>query len=627
MHRRPLALLLLLSFVVCAAPLAAQTQILAAASTIRLMPLSDFGGPLRGIVAQGDYAYAGEGNSMVVLDVHDPTDPEPIGALGVALGRSQISGSLLYTAAAEFRVIDIGNPRAPRLLSFVATPGNASDVVLFGNLAYIADGSAGLLIVDLSDPARPLQRGSLDTPGNAVAIAVAGGYAYIADTTGVQIINVADPDRPVTAGRISASGNIVDVEATGQWVYVAAVKTAAQAGDGLLIFDRSDPVALRQIGQYISDRGVDSIQLLGDLALVNGDALDLVDVSNRGRPTRLGSYVPSTAFYATADRLYSIIGRFLDIVEFDDPREPVYRGTYPTPGYVLDVQVSNGFAYTSDIEGALWIYDARDPGRARLRGVTGLPVAARSIDVARGFVYLLGGDELVVVDARDVTEPIVIAELAIGRDAQTIRVIDGIAYIAGGSDGVLIYDVGMPADPQLLSRYATAQPVLGLDLAGSRLYAAAGTAGLLVLDVSDLEGPALVGTYPTPNNRGSHDVAVDEDIAYVLFNEPLLQVLDVSQPTAIDRIGQIALQSTTVELARSGSLLYVTELDRVELVDARNAAEPVVAATIPRLPPGGSAGGVAVSGADVYVADGLTGVQIFRRQFLSNVQFLPLAQP
>ena len=81
--------------------------------------------------------------------------------------------------------------------SFLDTPGDVADVEVVGNLAFVADGAAGLRVLDVSDPASPSEIGALDTPGLATDVEVVGDRAYLADGPGgvrrVQITPAAAP--------------------------------------------------------------------------------------------------------------------------------------------------------------------------------------------------------------------------------------------------------------------------------------------------------------------------------------------------------------------------------------------------------------------------------------------------
>ena len=59
----------------------------------------------------------------------------------------------------------------------VETPGHAWDLVLVGNLAYLADGSGGLQIIDVSNAAAPTIIGSVDTPRSSEDVTVVGDFA------------------------------------------------------------------------------------------------------------------------------------------------------------------------------------------------------------------------------------------------------------------------------------------------------------------------------------------------------------------------------------------------------------------------------------------------------------------
>jgi hypothetical protein len=68
------------------------------------------------------------------------------------------------------------------------TNGEASDLEIVGNLAYIADGPGGVQIIDVSNPRAPVRVGGYDTPGYAQDIDVVGNKAYVADGNGGLVV-------------------------------------------------------------------------------------------------------------------------------------------------------------------------------------------------------------------------------------------------------------------------------------------------------------------------------------------------------------------------------------------------------------------------------------------------------
>src|ERR1035437_8707253 len=61
------------------------------------------------------------------------------------------------------------------------TSGNAYDVKVVGNRAYLALREGGLAVLDVSNPASPVRLGGYDTSGFANGVAVSGTVAYVTD--------------------------------------------------------------------------------------------------------------------------------------------------------------------------------------------------------------------------------------------------------------------------------------------------------------------------------------------------------------------------------------------------------------------------------------------------------------
>ncbi|MBK8167754.1 MAG: hypothetical protein IPK64_17545 [bacterium] len=105
-------------------------------------------------------------------------------------------GDLAYVAngAAGLQVIDVSAPESPRIIGQVALTGTAYDVVVRDNVAYVAAGSAGLKIVDVSDPTAPLVVGGVDIASNVYQVELAGDVACLAAAgDGLVTVGIADP--------------------------------------------------------------------------------------------------------------------------------------------------------------------------------------------------------------------------------------------------------------------------------------------------------------------------------------------------------------------------------------------------------------------------------------------------
>ena len=54
-------------------------------------------------------------------------------------------------------------------------------MTVVGDFAYVADYSTGLAIIDITDKANPGSPVYMNTTGNALEVSVDGDYAYVAD--------------------------------------------------------------------------------------------------------------------------------------------------------------------------------------------------------------------------------------------------------------------------------------------------------------------------------------------------------------------------------------------------------------------------------------------------------------
>ncbi len=215
---------------------------------------------------------------------------------------------------------------------FLPTAGEARDVAVSGDYAYVADGSQGLKVIDpglpetdalgyikVEEVANPRLAGACPIgAGSAARLKVGEGYVYVAsESGGLRVINVADPQNPWEAGCL-AGADISDarsVDVSGDYAYVAA------GAKGLHVVDVADPanpvlrgtcslpgmasdvsvvgnaayVACREFGQGLAEfdgttwrhhlsvvpRDIDSITVAADIAWLgtNGEGVQLFDIA------------------------------------------------------------------------------------------------------------------------------------------------------------------------------------------------------------------------------------------------------------------------------------------------------------------------------------------------------------
>jgi len=164
--------------------------------------------------------------------------------------------------------------------------GDARDVKVSGNYAYVADHDAGLQVIDVSNPTNCVRVGGYDTGGSAFGVAVAGNYAYVTDGyAGLQVINVSNPTNCVRVGGYHAAGLTLSVAVAGSYAYMAI------NGGLFRVIDVSNPTNCVPVGYYDTSGDAYGVAVSGNYAYVAASSgLDVIDVSDPTNCVRVGGY-------------------------------------------------------------------------------------------------------------------------------------------------------------------------------------------------------------------------------------------------------------------------------------------------------------------------------------------------
>ncbi|MGR9107646.1 MAG: Ig-like domain-containing protein [Gammaproteobacteria bacterium] len=195
----------------------------------------------------GHTAYVADGAAgLQVLDITDPLAPEIIGSVDTPGDARDvvIKGTLALVADGSegLQLINIADPTAPNPIGSVDTPGVAKGVDADPDtpVAVVADGSSGVQVVDITDPANPAISGTVPIGGDARDVALKGDFAFIADfASSFTVVNVSDPGAPVveTSTPNTSGGLLRDVAFTDGFAFGADVFFL----NGVPIFDVSVP--------------------------------------------------------------------------------------------------------------------------------------------------------------------------------------------------------------------------------------------------------------------------------------------------------------------------------------------------------------------------------------------------
>jgi hypothetical protein len=294
----------------------------------------------------------------------------------------------------------------------------------------------------------------------------------------------------------------------------------ANAEDGLIILDVSDPSNPQEIGSYPLEN-TQSVIVVNSIAYVIeqgrvqdsralSDKLVLIDVKTPSIPRILGEYTPESSFthqelsnLAVSDQVayLTLSDRFI-AVDVSVPSQPVTIGE---------------FSFSSNIS---------SPGAA----------------VSEGIAYLQA-NQLHVVDVRNPTEAIEIGGFDTGWGA-SIVVDNRTVYTTSWSEGLIILDISDPAKPIKLGQY--------LELVGNYDLLPPGTQSRqTLLDVS-VSGDIAYLTYNFGEDHSTWTQILESGVIAVDISDPI-------HPTKIDVYSDLDGASSIMAV---DDLVYVTDPTR-----------------------------------------------------------------
>jgi hypothetical protein len=454
------------------------------------------------------------------VDVEDRSNPSTLSrfGFGVLPGLSAEGGWLCVARWEGMELFDVADPANPQLVTTFDTPGYASDVVLSGGYAYVADDWLGFTIFDLRDPQKPILVANLGA-SYAQQVEVQGHRAFVYGEEGdrVAVYDISSPTHPIRLALLNEVRRPLTV----------AGNIGFSAYRGLRVYDITDPVQTSRIGIYPLGCDPWQVAVSGNTAFVaNGDlGLALLDISDPANPREIAHHLlaPGDEFVHGV----SVVGHYaylskwyvdgIEVVDVSDPTNPVSVATLPLDplGPML---LTATRAYVPTTHDGVVVLDITDPSQPQEIGRSGdlvLPGGSNQL--------IYHPDELAVVEDHVVVKgfgemPVLVLDCA---DASSIQVVTNLTpawvapsaldaqqdhVIVAGRHGVAIYDLSDPRMPVARSRAETNGIFSGVTWEGDYAYLTGylskepltvGPEGIAVLEVRNPATPRLVGSIET----------------------------------------------------------------------------------------------------------------------------------
>jgi len=482
--------------------------------------------------------------------------------LGGSARYGVLSGAHLYSLiGSRLYVADASDLENPVQVGSLALPGIARRISIKDTTLYIACTEGGLAIVDVSDPGNPQQISALtfDAGGKICKTfdaVVRDNYAYVADHTGFHVVDVSNPAAPAVSASFTAFDSerhlAYDVNLDGNYAYLCC------EGDGLYIFDISSPAQVQKVAAwkdsannisqfYMSVRDGSYVYIAAGIA-----GLVVLDVTDLQNPVFVSNYVDTETWggalgLAKVGSYCYIQDEFFNmhVMDVTDPgalAEPAsvsldghhslgiwnegsrivlanstfgvrifdaagttvtQRGTFRSPGRIMDCKGAGDYAYVAAGQNGLYVYDVRSPASPVASANLELSGYANGLCLAgsRAYVAELAGngedDEaegglLEIVDIANPAGPVLLGSVALEGQPFDVTVADDRAYVALQTKGIAVVDISDPSEPELLSTYDTAGICYNVVSWGPFIIGSDGLNGCTILDVRDADYPKKV---------------------------------------------------------------------------------------------------------------------------------------
>lgn len=596
-------------------------------------------------IGSGGMAYlAFDRGGFRTLDISDPAGPHDIGALALSghypMYSMTLAGDTLIGASPcdGLTIVDVADPLRPRLVSVNPDLGIGNEVVSLGNHVFVSRYEGGVEIIDISQPESPTAVNTIASGEPTFGVALDWPHLFVSSDV-LEVYDVSNPIEPILVATFDVTGR----------PYLVSDRLFLGASDGLRIVDVSDPTMPTVIGWFetdwqVADSHVTSMTSTDETVFVASwgrnpwsGFIHLVDITDPSSPS-LRAFIdvgdPVIGLVENSGFLTAGVGRWrglltYDVSNVDHPRlysllDMVMHRTHDHDEMMDMVGLvgAGPHAYAGlmndDYDApALRVVDMTDPARPVFTGALPRNRKTTGVTMHAGFAVTTGAD-LRVMDLENPGAPIGVASLDVAVYADQIAVVEHVAYVAGGYDGLRIIDFSEPTQPVEIEGVQMVCRAIAAD--GDRLYIAGRMYSdkfLKIFDISVPGHPVEIGSYDP--GRFFDRLAARGDIVVGLSGHTRVTVMDVSDPSAPTEIGYtFSEQGYPTSVTISDQMVYLTTSAQYDgsptegyglfTIDISDPSNPVEAASA-RTP--GDAQDVLVAGDLAYISDGDNGVLVY----------------
>jgi hypothetical protein len=290
------------------------------------------------------------------------------------------------------------------------TPANAQDVLVHGNLCYLAQGEGGLIIINVQDPSNPQIVSFLteSVRGYSRRIDIKDSIVYLAaGTFGFSVVNISDPQTPAIVVENLNMKPAKDAEIVDNYMFCAVSE------QGIEIADISNPGLPDIRGNTKTNGYANGIAVNGARTLMfvacGEMGLNIYDISNF--EDGYGTYPLvgwlDTPGYAEAVTLYeeksvallAAGSSGLLIIDYSDLNNLKFVGAYNSGGSAFDMVRDGDLVFLSAQRGGFHIVDISTLNSPQAIGRIYMK-EAMGLDMNEDFIYVADPDDGLIIISR-----------------------------------------------------------------------------------------------------------------------------------------------------------------------------------------------------------------------------------
>jgi hypothetical protein len=496
-----------------------------------------------------------------------------------------ISGDYAYLFAGGLRIIDISDPTKPIEVNHLPKFEIPYDFIVSDNLIFshyynpIDSRFNSLKIHDISDPVNPTEVGNMQINGNANQMVVVGNIAYIYYGTMLAIIDISDLNN-LSVEVIYDERGVGDFDVSGHFIYMKTQYTGRISS--FTILDATDPHNPITLSTTPLNMSVYTVKVFDNYAYMTtrSSGTLIYDITDPKKPVYINTLKPlndNERVMSLSDNILTLYGMsdyynrqlyMFDISDIMNPKMldiPLVKAI----GY----HFSDNLLYLAAGSSGFQIYDFSDINQPELLGHLDRVVDVSNAKVFEKYAVIISDNsELRIIDISDLTDPHEVGSYNKISGIQDVSISGNYLLATSQYGGLHIVDISEPSTPFEVSSYGD-DSATDISISGDSVFVRC-LDGTRTIDISDPENLVEIGsseissmdqdstsykskikiqsikdklTYPLytnphyiKNNGPSNNLRVIEvrgDYAYVLADG--LDIYDISNPIEPLKVGSI----------------------------------------------------------------------------------------